>query len=129
MDAQREGLPRQGLAASFRFAFAGLGWMLRTQRNARIHAAVSVAVLAIGTVLPLERADWCCLLLCIGFVWGAEAFNTALELLADAACPEYHPLIGRAKDVAAGAVLATALTAAAIGLLILLPPLVAVWTR
>lgn len=108
---------------SFRYAFAGLGTLLRTQHNAWIHAVATVLVLALGAYLRLARTDWLWLALALTLVWMAEAFNTALELLADAVTREQHPLIGRAKDVAAAAVLIAALGALVIGVLVLGPPL------
>ncbi len=108
---------------SFRFALRGLVLTLRTQHNARIHLAASLAVIAMGLYLGLEPGDWAWLTLAISLVWVAETMNTALERLADAAVPESHPGIGEAKDVAAGAVLLAALGSVVIGLLVLGPPL------
>lgn len=89
--------------------------MIRTQTHARFHAVATASVIAIGAVLRLGPADWCWLIAAMESVWIAEGLNTALELLADALHPENHPLIGRAKDVAAGAVLIAAIAATAIG--------------
>jgi diacylglycerol kinase len=107
---------------SFRFAFAGIRDLLASQPHARIHLYASFAVIAVGGYLRLPPHDWCWLIAAMAMVWVAEAFNTALEHLADAAGPQYHPLIGRAKDVAAAAVLLAALAATAIGICILLIP-------
>lgn len=106
---------------SFRHAFAGLWVLLTTQHNARIHAGATVAVVAAGFFLGVSAPDWCWLVAAIAAVWTAEALNTALEFLADAASPEFHPLVQNAKDVAAGAVLIAAMAAAIIGLLVLGP--------
>ncbi len=108
---------------SFRYAWAGLGTLLRTQHNAWIHAAATLLVIALGGWLRLSAGEWLWLVLAMVLVWMAEAFNTALELLADAVTREQHPLIGRAKDVAAAAVLIAALGALVIGVLVLGPPL------
>jgi diacylglycerol kinase (ATP) len=108
---------------SFRYAWAGLGTLLRTQHNAWIHAVATVAVIALGAWLHLPPQDWLWLVLAMTLVWTAEAFNTALELLADAVTRERHPLIGQAKDVAAAAVLLSALGALLIGALVLGPHL------
>ena len=70
--------------------------------------------------------EWCALAIVIGLVWAAEAFNTALESIADAAVPEQHPKVRDAKDAAAGAVLVSAVAAAAVGLWIFGPKLWAV---
>jgi len=85
-------------------------------------ATVLVAGLALW--LGLTAGEWCAILLAIGLVWSAEGMNSALEALADRVAPEEHPLVGRAKDMAAGAVLAAAIVAAVIGVLVLGPKLV-----
>ncbi len=85
--------------------------------------AAAIAVVAAGLLLDVSASDWCWLILAIGAVLSAEAFNTALEELADAVDPEPNPRIGRAKDAAAAAVLVIAVAAAAIGVMILGPPL------
>ncbi len=108
---------------SFRCAAAGLAHLLRTQANARIHAVATALVLLTGFFLHLEARDWCWLVLAIAMVWTAEALNTAIECLADHASSGPHPLIGHAKDVAAGAVLCAAAGSAVIGLLVLGPGL------
>jgi diacylglycerol kinase (ATP) len=97
--------------------------MIRCQHNAWIHAAATAFVLAAGFLLRVSTADWCWLVLAISIVWTAEALNTAFEFLADAASPEFHPLVRDAKDVAAGAVLVTAIAAAVIGAIIFWPHL------
>jgi diacylglycerol kinase (ATP) len=66
-------------------------------------------------------SDWCWIILAISLVWTAEALNTAFEFLADAASPEFHPLVRNAKDVAAGAVLITAIGAVIIGCIVFWP--------
>lgn len=106
---------------SFQYAFRGVALMLRTQHNAWIHAAITLLVCTAGILLELPAADWCWIVLAIMAVWMAEALNTALEILADVASPEFHPLVRDAKDVAAGAVLIAALGAAIIGATIFLP--------
>jgi diacylglycerol kinase (ATP) len=114
-----------GRLRSVRFALRGIALMLRTQHNAWIHPAATLAVIAVGLLLGVTAAEWCWLVLAIVAVWTAEALNTALELLADVASPEFHPLVEQAKDVAAGAVLISALGAVAIGGLVLGPHLLA----
>lgn len=122
-DAERRAASR---LASFRHAFAGWWFVLRTQRNAWIHAVASVAVLAIGLWLELGRIEWAVLALTIALVWVAEFVNTAVEAVVDLLSPNIHPLAKIAKDVAAAAVLIAALTAIVVGLLILGPSL---WAR
>lgn len=99
--------------------------MLRTQRNMWIHTAFSVGAVAAGLWLRLTPVEWAVIVLTMGLVWTAEFANTALEAAVDLASPDLHPLAKVAKDVAAGAVLVTAGTAVAVGLLIFGPPLLA----
>lgn len=114
-------------ARSFRYAFAGWWYVIRTQRNAWIHALVSVIVLILGFWLRLERRDWVLIIFAIALVWTAEFINTALEAVVDLASQHQHDELARVgKDVGAAAVLIAALAAALIGLLILTPPL---WQR
>ncbi len=110
-------------AESFRYALRGIGLLLRSQHNAWIHAAASVAVVAAGWAFEVTTGEWCWLVLAMMAVWTSEALNTSIERLADAAVPERHPLIEQAKDAAAGAVLIAALGSCAIGCLVLGPHL------
>jgi len=116
-------MPRSNLVTSFKYAFSGVWHVLRTQRNARIHLSVGLLVIALGLWLGLSRTEWAIIILTIGLVFAAESFNTVAEAAVDLATSEYHPLAKIAKDVAAGAVLLTAMTAVVVGLLILGPPL------
>jgi diacylglycerol kinase (ATP) len=106
---------------SMKHAIHGLTLLLTTQPNARLHAIAAIFVTLIGLYFGFTKAEWCWIILTITAVWTAEAFNTALEFLADAVSPDYHPLIGKAKDVAAGAVLIAAIGSVLIGLIIIVP--------
>ena len=110
---------------AFRYAFSGWWHVLRTQRNAWIHAFASLVVIGLAVWLRLGRQDLAILLLAIGLVWLAEFINTALEAVVDLASPEAHPLARVGKDVGAAAVLIASITSAIVGLLILGPPLLA----
>jgi diacylglycerol kinase (ATP) len=112
-----------GRAKSVRCAAMGIGHLVRSEPNARVHVVATLGVVSVAGILRLGAGEWLWLIAAIAMVWMAEAFNTALERLADATCPEHHPLVGRAKDVAAGAVLLGAIAAAAIGLCIMVPHL------
>jgi diacylglycerol kinase len=114
------------LLRSFRFAFAGLGFLLRTQRNARIHVAVGAIACALAAWLRVSRVEWAVLVFTIALVLILEGLNTAVEAAIDLASPEIHPLAKAAKDLAAGMVLIAAIASVAVGLLILGPPL---WAR
>src|ERR1700741_108344 len=108
---------------SFVFAGRGLRTMLRSQHNAWIHAAASLAAITAGAVVGLGRYEWIALVLAIVSVWTAEALNTAFEFLCDVASPDFHPLVAKAKDVAAGAVLICAIGALAIAAFVFAPHL------
>ncbi len=111
----------RGRIRSFKYAIHGIILMLKSQHNAWLHAVASVLVLFVGFLFGLSDPEWCRLVLAIMAVWTAEALNTALEFLADVASPEFHPLVEKAKDVAAGAVLISAAGSTTIALLVLGP--------
>lgn len=113
-------------ANSFQNAFGGWWHVIRTQRNAWIHAIISILVISISLWLELEAQSWAFIIIAIAMVWTAEFINTALEAVVDLASPEQHELAKVGKDVGAAAVLIAAGSAALIGLLILGPPL---WDR
>ena len=106
---------------SFSFAFSGIAAMLRTQHNAWIHLAATIAAVALGLWFGIARGEWVLLVVAIVSVWTAEALNTAFEFLCDVASPEFHPLVKQAKDVAAAAVLIAATGATIVGLLVFAP--------
>jgi diacylglycerol kinase (ATP) len=108
-------------AASFRYAFSGWWFVIRTQRNAWIHAVASVTVLLVASFLQLPIRDWAVLILTIAMVWTAEILNTAIEAVVDLSTPNHHPLARVGKDVGAAAVLIAAIAAVIIGLLIIGP--------
>ena len=113
----------RGRLRSFGYAFRGLAICFHTQANARIHALATVVVVALGFALRLAAWEWCAVVLSIAAVWAAECFNTAMEGVVDLVSPERQPLAGRIKDLAAGAVLAAAISAAAVGAIIFGPKL------
>ena len=116
----------RNLLESFRYAFAGLAYALRTQRNTRIHLTIAAGAVALGLWLGLSLTQWAVLVLTIGSVLVSEMLNTVAETLVDLVSPGYHPLAKVVKDVTAGAVLLTAIISIIVGLLILGPPL---WAR
>jgi diacylglycerol kinase (ATP) len=103
--------------AALRYASRGVV-LLFEERNIRVLAAATVAVIAAGFLFRLAAIEWCVIIFAIALVWTAEALNTALERLTDLASPEFHPLAGKAKDMAAGAVLLAVAGAVSIGLVI-----------
>jgi diacylglycerol kinase (ATP) len=117
----------QSRARSFRYAFSGWWYVIRTQRNAWIHTLVSVIVILLSFWLGISRQDWAIIILAIAMVWTAEFINTALEAVVDLAShQEHHELARVGKDVGAAAVLIAAGSSVVIGLLVLGPPL---WDR
>ena len=116
---------RNSLFHSFQYAFSGLWYALRTQRNARIHMLATITITTMGLWLRLDAPRWAVLILTIALVFFAEMINTVAEVIIDMITTEYHPLAKIAKDVSAGAVLITALTAIIVGSLVLGPPLLA----
>ena len=111
------------IVRSFYFAFAGLAYLFRTQRNARIHAGLGAAACAVATWVRISRVEWAVLVFTIALVLILEGLNTAVEAAIDLASPKVHPLAKAAKDLAAGMVLIAAIASVAVGLLILGPPL------
>ena len=108
---------------SFRNAFSGWWYVIRTQQNAWIHALVSILVILCGFWVGLGGYDWVMIILAIALVWTAEFLNTALEAVVDLSSPPIHPLAKIGKDVGAAAVMIAAVASIAIGILVLLPKL------
>ena len=108
-------------AKSFRLAAKGIFTMLKFEHNAWLHLLATVLVCSAGFYLKLDNYSWCLIVLAVGSVWMAEALNTALELLADVASPDFHPLVEKAKDVAAGAVLIASVGSVIIAVLVFGP--------
>lgn len=108
---------------SFYFAFAGVWFLLRTQRNARIELAIGAAACGVAAWVGISRPEWAVLVFTIALVLILEGLNTAVELCVDLAMPRTHPLAKHAKDLAAGMVLIASIASVAVGLLILGPPL------
>lgn len=114
------------IVRSFIFAFAGIAYLFRSQRNARIHALIGAAACGMGAWLRISRVEWAVMVFTIALVLILEGLNTAVEAAIDLASPQIHPLAKVAKDLAAGMVLIAALASVAVGLLILGAPL---WQR
>ncbi len=108
---------------SFRFALRGVKALFLNENNARIHLIAAFFALTTGAWLSLSPIEWCILVIQIAFVWAAEAFNTAIEKLCDRVSPEFHPLTGTVKDLAAGAVLLAAGSSLVTGSILFLPKL------
>ncbi len=109
--------------AGFGHAFRGLWYALRTQRNARVHVSIAILAILLGIVLHISAIEFAVVFVAIAGVFIAEMFNTVFELCVDLASPDYHPMAKIAKDVAAGAVLLSAMLAVVIGLFVFGPHL------
>jgi len=106
---------------SFGYAFRGIREVFSTEANMKIHIVITILVIVCGILFSISSTEWMFCLLCVGMVVGAEMMNTAIENVVDLASPEQHPLAGKAKDIAAGAVLICAIISVLIGLLIFVP--------
>jgi len=108
---------------SFVHAGRGLKFVLQNEHNAWIHAFLTVVVIFLAIVLRISAREWCLLILAMSLVWITETLNTAIEHLTDLVSPDHHPLAGKVKDIAAGAVLLAAIAALLIGATIFIPHL------
>lgn len=106
---------------SFRYAWAGVMTFIRTEHNARLHLLAALAVVVSGLYFEISRIEWIIIVLCVGLVFTAEAFNTAIEYLCNVVHPEFNLTIKKVKDIAAGAVLIAAISSAVVGGLIFIP--------
>lgn len=113
-------------AKSFSYAFQGIATLIREEHNARIHTAVAIAVVIAGLIFRISGMEWIAVSLCIGGVFSAEAFNSAVEALADKTSTAKDPLIKKAKDVAAAAVLLFVISAVVVGLIIFVPKILSI---
>ena len=111
----------RGRLRSFVFAWKGICTLFGREPNAQVHICAAVLVILAGGLFSISALEWCVVILCIGGVFMAEGFNTAIECIADKVSTQFDPLIGRAKDVAAGAVLLFVIAAVAAGLIIFIP--------
>jgi diacylglycerol kinase len=122
-DQHRQKSERTKFIASFGHAFRGLWYALRTQRNTRVHSSFAILAILLGIVLHISAIEFAMVFVAITGVFIAEMFNTVFELCVDLASPDYHPMAKIAKDVAAGAVLLSAILAVVIGLFVFGPHL------
>ncbi len=112
---------KPGIIQSLRYALNGCAKLFGTERNARIHLAAFVVVVAAGFCLEIDRVEWMIILLASGAVIAAEAMNTAIEGTIDIVHPQYGEKAGRIKDIAAGAVLIVTCAAIAVGVIVFFP--------
>ena len=107
-----------GFRKSFLFAIQGFRTAVATERNIKVMLAVGALAVAAGIVLRIDLLSWAIILLCCAVVIMAELFNTAVETIVDLVSPEFHPLAGRAKDIAAAAVWFLSFVVAIVGVLV-----------
>ena len=103
---------------SLGYACRGVKIMMASEANARIHAVATILVVGAVWYWGISRGEWLAVLLAVGLVWLGEGMNSAIEAVVDLVSPGEHPLAGRAKDLAAGAVLCAAVVAGAIGVVV-----------
>lgn len=106
---------------SFTYAWKGIKSFICREHNAWIHLSIALLTIAAGFFFEIQRMEWIAIIICIGAVIAAEAFNTAIERLVNLTSPEWHPIAGEVKDIAAGAVLICAVASAIVGLVIFIP--------
>ena len=107
-----------GFRKSFLFAIQGFRTAVTTERNIKVMLCVGALAVVAGLILQLDLLSWAIVLLCCGVVIMAELFNTAIETVVDLVSPEFHPLAGRAKDIAAAAVWFLSFVVAIVGVLV-----------
>jgi diacylglycerol kinase len=109
--------------AGFGYAFSGLWYALHTQINMPVHLVLAILAIVLGIILHISAVEFAMIFVAIASVLLAELFNTVIELCVDLISPDIHPLAKRAKDVAAGAVLLSAMLAIVIALFVYIPHL------
>ena len=112
---------------SFTFAWKGILTCAGHEQNITFHLIAAIIVLAAGFCFGISRTEWMVVMLCIGTVIAAELFNSAIERLVDMVSPEWEKIAGEVKDIAAGAVLVTAIAAAIVGMIVFLPYVIALF--
>lgn len=108
----------QRFLKGFTYAAQGIKTSVREQRNLKVQSAIALIIVAAGFYFDITLIEWCLILFAIALVIGLEMMNSAVENLVDLVSPDYKPLAGRVKDMAAGAVLFAAILASVIGVLI-----------
>ena len=109
---------------SFRFAFSGIIYVFRTQKNAWVHFIATLLVVVLGIWLRISSTSWAILFITISAVWSAECINTAVEAAVDLISPQKHPLAKIAKDASAAGVLFVAIGSVGVGLFLFGPALI-----
>lgn len=106
---------------SFTFAWKGIMTCAGHEQNITFHLIAAILVVAAGFFLSISHTEWMVVIICVGMVIAAELFNSAIERLVDLVSPDWNKIAGEVKDIAAGAVLVTAIAAAIVGLIVFVP--------
>jgi len=106
---------------SFGYAGRGISMVFRSEANMKIHITIAILVISCGFFFKISILEWMLCLICFSIVIGAEMMNTAIECIVDLVSPNHHILAGKAKDIAAGAVLICSMFSAIVGLIIFIP--------
>lgn len=112
------------LINSFKYAFKGIVSSIKSERNMKIHFTMMILAIIAGILLNISMWEWITCFILFGLVISLEMVNTAIEIVVDIVSPKYNFQAGRAKDIAAGAVLVNAIVAVIVGLLIFLPKII-----
>lgn len=117
-------MKNKNIINSFKYAGTGIKSSIKSERNLKIHIIIMFLVIISGIIFKISLIEWLICLILFGLVISAELFNTAIEITLDLITTEINPQVKKAKDIAAGAVLITAISSALIGLLIFIPKLI-----
>ncbi|MDP4186892.1 MAG: diacylglycerol kinase family protein [Bacteroidota bacterium] len=109
---------------SFKYAFNGIKLLIKTEHNMQIHVVAAITAILLSLLLHISCTEWCMVFLAIALVMSCEGVNTVIEKITDKIYPEYSEQAKFIKDVAAGAVLISAIGALIIGLIIFLPKII-----
>ena len=114
-------LKSKNIFQSFKYAFSGLKYGFINTKNLHVDLLFIVAVIICGLIFKICLIEWIVIILCFGLVVSLELINTAIEEVVNLASPDIHPLAKASKDVAAGAVLFSAIMTSIVGIIIFLP--------
>lgn len=124
MEFQKDNTFVTGRLKSMTYAFNGAVKLISTEHSIMVQFSLGIIMTIAGFYFNISQTEWLCQTLAIGLVLSVEGLNTAVEKIADFIHPDYHQRIGFIKDIAAGAVFFSAMTAIAIGLIIYIPKFV-----
>lgn len=115
------------LLKSFKYAFDGIFTGIKEEQNMKIHIAIMILVIIFGIMLKISKMEWIICIILFGLVISMELINTAIENTVDLVTKKKNEQAKIAKDVAAGAVLVSAIASAIIGLIIFVPKILLIF--